>query len=179
MRGLSDFDVRHRFVWSPIWTVSLGGKSLKDRLINGWQLASIFSIQIGRPFTPGESGNISGTLQNLDRPNAVAGCNPNDGPKTPDQWFNTACFSLLPTNTFGNAGRNVVTGPGLVNVDLSLSRIFAIRERLRLQFRAEAFNVANHPNFNFPAATQNSPSFGHIASAADPRQIQLGMKLVF
>jgi hypothetical protein len=69
--------------------------------------------------------------------------------------------------------------PGLVNIDFSLARNFAIRENLRLQFRAEALNLPNHPNFNYPSSTQNSPSFGHIASANDPRQIQLGLKLVF
>lgn len=95
------------------------------------------------------------------------------------QWFNTACFTLPPTNTFGNAGRNTVTGPGLVNIDFSLSRNFSIREGMRLQFRAEAFNIANYPNFNYPPATQNTASFGQIASANDPRQIQLGLKLVF
>lgn len=181
MRGLSDFDVRSRFVWSPIWTIPSGmtGKTMRDKITGGWQLSGIFSMQTGRPFSVSESGNISGTLQNLDRPNAVAGCNPNDGPKTVARWFNTACFTLPPTNTFGNAGRNTVTGPGLVNVDFSLARTFAIRENVRLQFRAEAFNLANHPNLNYPAAVQNAPSFGQIASANDPRQIQLGLKLAF
>ena len=181
MRGLSDFDVRHRLVWSPIWAIPLGlsGKTITDKIIGGWQLSGIFSLQTGRPFTVTESGNISGTLQNLDRPNAVAGCNPNDGPKTVAEWFNTACFTLPAANTFGDVGRNTVTGPGLVDVDFSLARIFIIRENMRLQFRAEAFNLANHPNLNYPSAVQNAASFGHIASANDPRQIQLGLKLAF
>ena len=181
MRGLSDFDVRHRLVWSPIWTMPFGhgDNKILNALIGGWQLSSIFTAQSGRPFTAVESGNISGTLQNADRPNVVAGCNPNDGPKTVAQWFNVNCFTLPPTNTFGNAGRNIITGANFVNLDFSLARNFAIRENMRLQFRAEAFNLPNHPNLNYPSGTQNSPSFGHIASAADPRQIQLGLKLVF
>jgi hypothetical protein len=181
MRALSDFDVRHRLVWSPIWTMPFGHGSNKflNYVTGGWQVSGIFAAQTGRPLTAVESGNISGTLQNADRPNVVAGCNPNDGPKTVAQWFNVSCFALPATNTFGNAGRNIITGPGLVNLDFSLARNFAIRETMRLQFRAEAFNLPNHPNFNYPSSTQNSPSFGHIASANDPRQIQLGLKLVF
>jgi hypothetical protein len=179
-RGLSDFNVKSRLVVSPIWELPFGkGSGPVNFAIRGWQLAGIFSMQTGRPFTPSESGNISGTLQNADRPNVVVGCNPNDGPKTVDQWFNTACFSLPATNTFGTGGRNILIGPGLVNLDMSIARNFAIREWMRLQFRAEAFNTVNHPNFNYPAAAQNTASFGHIASANDPRQIQLGLKLVF
>jgi hypothetical protein len=156
-----------------------GSNRFVNYVIGGWQLSSIFSAQTGRPLTAVESGNISGTFQNSDRPNVVAGCNPNDGPKTVGQWFNVNCFTLPPTNTFGNAGRNIIIGPKFVNIDFSLARNFDIRENMRLQFRVEAFNLANHPNFNYPNSTQNSPSFGHIASAADPRQIQLGLKLVF
>ena len=180
MRGMSDFDVRSRLVFSPIWALPFGhGKSVASRVIGNWQVSGIFSAQTGRPLTATESGNISGTLQNSDRPNVVAGCNPNDGPKTVGQWFNTSCFTLPSTNSFGNAGRNIITGPGLVNLDVSLARIFVLREKLRLQFRAEAFNVANHPNFNYPAGVQNSATFGQISSANDPRQIQLGLKLAF
>jgi hypothetical protein len=178
-RGRSDFDVKSRLVVSPIWELPFGkGQGPFNYAIRGWQVSSIFSLQTGRPFTAGESGNISLSLQNSDRPNVVPGCNPNDGPKTVDKWFKTECFTL-PVAAFGNAGRNIITGPGLVNIDFSIARNFAIREFARLQFRAEAFNSVNHPNFNYPSATQNTATFGHIASAQDPRQIQLGMKLVF
>ncbi|HEX4231228.1 MAG TPA: TonB-dependent receptor [Bryobacteraceae bacterium] len=181
-RGLSDFDVRHRFVLSPIWNLPFGaaGKSFTDWIIGGWQLSGIFQLQSGRPFTPTESGNISLTGQSADRPNVVAGCNPNDGPKTINEWFNAACFSLPASGTFGDAGRNILTGPGLITLDFAIARVFAVTERMHLQFRGEAFNLANHPNFEQPNATQNSPSFGRITSTlVDNREIQLAMKLVF
>ena len=180
-RGLSDFDVRHRLVMSPVWNLPFGtGAKLTDRIIGGWQLSGIFQIQTGRPFTATESGNISLTGQSADRPNVVAGCDANSGPRTVTQWFNTACFSLPTTGTFGDSGRNVLTGPGLVSLDFAIARIFPIRERIRLQLRGEAFNLANHPNFQQPSGTQNSASFGKItATLVDNREIQIALKLLF
>jgi hypothetical protein len=181
-RGLSDFDVRHRVVMSPIWNLPFGrsNRTVADKLIGGWQLSGIFQFQTGRPFTLGESGNISLTLQNSDRPNVVAGCDVNAAPKTINAWFNTACFTLPASGTFGNAGRNILTAPGLVTLDMSVVRLFTITERIHLQLRGEAFNAANHPNFNQPAATQNTATFGKItATSADNREIQLAMKLIF
>jgi hypothetical protein len=180
-RGSSDFDVRHRLVLSPVWNLPFGaGNRFTDHIIGGWQVSGIFQIQSGRPFTATESGNISLTSQNADRPNVVAGCDANDGPHTITQWFNTACFTLPTTGTFGNSGRNVLTGPGLVTLDFSVARVFAIRERVRLQLRGEAFNLANHPNFQQASGTQNSPSFGKItATLVDSREIQLALKLLF
>ncbi len=181
-RGLSDFDVRHRLVLSPIWNLPFGlaNKSLSDKIIGGWQLSGIFQFQTGRPFTANESGNISLTGQSSDRPNVVAGCNENAGPKTVTDWFNLACFTLPASGTFGDVGRNTLTAPGLVTLDFAIARVFTVTERIHLQFRGEAFNLANHPNFQQPNATQNSPSFGKItATSVDNREIQLAMKLVF
>jgi Carboxypeptidase regulatory-like domain len=181
-RGLSDFDVRHRFVLSPVWALPFGagGKSFMDKVIEGWQISGIFTFQTGRPFTVNESGNISLTNQNADRPNVVPGCDANGGPHTVTQWINTSCFTLPPTGTFGDAGRNILTGPGLVTLDAAVARVFTITERVHLQFRGEAFNTANHPNFQQPNATQNSPTFGKItATSVDNREIQLAMKLIF
>jgi hypothetical protein len=181
-RGRSDFDVRHRVVLSPVWALPFGtaGKTFADKVIGGWQISGIFTFQTGRPFTAGESGNISLTGQNADRPNVVSGCDPNAGPKTVTQWFNTACFTLPASGTFGDAGRTIMTAPGLVTLDASVARVFSINERFHLQFRGEAFNTANHPNFQQPSGTQNSPSFGKItATSADNREIQLALKLIF
>jgi hypothetical protein len=181
-RGRSDFDVHHRVVFSPVWALPFGtaGGTISSKLISGWQVSGILTVQTGRPFTASESGNISLTSQNSDRPNAVYGCNPNDGPKTVNQWMNTACFTLPTTGTFGNAGRNILTGPGLVTLDAALARVFKITERMRLQFRGEAFNAANHPNFQQASGTQNSPSFGKItATLVDNREIQFALKLIF
>ncbi len=159
---------------------SVPGKSFHDKLVGGWQLSGIFQLQTGRPFTATESGNISLTGQSADRPNVVPGCDANAGPKTISQWMNTACFTLPASGTFGNSGRNVLNGPGLVSLDAAVARVFAIRERLRLQFRAEAFNLANHPVFQQASGVQNSPSFGKItATLIDSRELQLALKLIF
>jgi hypothetical protein len=181
-RGLSDFNVKHRLVLSPVWNLPWGsaGKTLSDRLIGGWQFSGIYQMQTGRPFTSYISGNNSLTNQNDDRPNAVPGCNPNDGPKSVTEWFNISCFAIPPAGNFGNVGRNTLIGPGPVDVDFAIARVFAIRESAHLQFRAEAFNLANHPIFQQANATPNSPSFGKItATLIDNREIQLALKLVF
>ena len=110
----------------------------------------------------------------------MPGCDVSAAPQSVTEWFNTACFSLPPSGTFGDAGRNILTAPGLVTLDAAIARVFTITERMHLQFRGEAFNAANHPNFQQPNATQNSPSFGKItATSVDNREIQLAMKLIF
>ena len=80
---------------------------------------------------------------------------------------------------FGNAGRNIARGPAFTDFDTSLMRNFTLTETMRLQFRAESFNVANHPNFGIPVADLNSPNFGQILSAAPPRLMQFALKLMF
>jgi hypothetical protein len=148
--------------------------------VQGVLFAQLALFQTGRPFTTTESGNISLTSQNADRPNAIAGYNPNNGPKTVSQWMNTSCFTLPTTGTFGNVGRNTLIGPRMVTLDMAIARVFTINERMHLQFRGEAFNTANHPNFQQPNATQNGSTFGKIAATlVDNREIQLAMKLIF
>ena len=107
----------------------------------------------------------------------------------PDRWFDTSQFVNPPNFTYGNVGRTLpdVRGPGIVDFDLSVIKDTAISERLKLQFRAEAFNFVNHrnlgnPNAGFSAGANglnNSSTFGLITSARDPRIMQLGMKLIF
>jgi hypothetical protein len=105
---------------------------------------------------------------------------PNDGPKTVSQWMNTSCFTLPATGTFGDVGRNTLVGPRMVTLDMAIARVFTINERMHLQFRGEAFNTANHPNFQQPNATQNGSTFGKIAATlVDNREIQLAMKFIF
>jgi hypothetical protein len=112
-----------------------------------------------------------------DRPN-VAG-DPELSQRTIERWFNTAAFVFPPPGTFGNAGRNIVDGPGYQNVNASIVKNTRVSERINLQFRAEAFNLFNHPNFNLPDNFLGSPTFGQITSAREPRHIQFGLKLLF
>ena len=95
------------------------------------------------------------------------------------QWINTGAFALALPGTFGNAGRNNLIAPGFENLDLVVSRLVRIRERLAVQLRVEAFNTFNHPNFDAPVQTFDNPSFGSIQQAESARQLQFGLKIRF
>jgi hypothetical protein len=197
-RGLSDFDVRHRLVFSPVAELPFGkGKAylnhgIASTIAGGFQLSGIFSWQTGRPFTVTDSSsNNSGSFENADRPNRIA--NPNasvdtvTGAKTHtvQEWFNVSAFQLAPKLQFGNAGRNIVTGPSYTDLDLTLARSFSIDkhfERLKGQFRVESFNLLNHPNFFNPLQTGTqfgTSSFGKITQANNPRQFQFAARILF
>jgi hypothetical protein len=113
----------------------------------------------------------------VDRPNVVG--SPNISDRTPAHWFNTAAFVTPPYGTFGNAGRNIVEGPGFSSVDVSLFKTTKISEHAALQFRAEIFNLFNRPNFALPDSFVGDPSFGSILAAGTPRRVQLALKILF
>ena len=113
----------------------------------------------------------------VDRPNVVG--NPNLSHPAPDRWFDTSAFLTPPFGAFGNAGRNILAGPGFSSVNISLIKNTMIREGLTLQFRAEIFNLLDRANFNLPDSFLGSPSFGRILSAGTPRRTQFGLKLLF
>jgi len=125
--------------------------------------------------------NNSGSFNNEDRPNLVG--NPNTGPKTVKDWLNTKAFSTaVPAGTFGDAGRNIVEGPGYVDVDIALQRTFTLPEKISMPVRFESFNVANKPNFYNPYGASleaGTSSFGSITQSNDPREMQLSVKFIF
>jgi hypothetical protein len=186
-RGRSNFDVRHRLSlsYSYAFPFRKPGEGFVANLVNGWETFGIVTLQSGRPFTVALLSEIdnSGTGRSIlgfganDRPNVVG--NPELSNPTTSQWFNTAAFAFPAPGTFGNAGRNILDGPGFQNVNMSLLKNTRFNERVNLQFRAEAFNLFNHPNFNLPDNFLGSPTFGRITSARDPRHIQFGLKLLF
>lgn len=188
-RGLSDFNVAHRVAFSPVAQLPFGkGKpwlqnGLGAAALGGWQVSGIFAFQTGRPFTiTDSSSNNSRSFASADRPNIVPGQDPNAGPKTVQQWFNVNAFTLAPTTRFGNAGRNIITGPKFTELDLTLARTFPIYEHLSGQFRAEAFNLLNHPNFLNPLTTgvqYGATGFGAITQANTPRDLQFSLRLLF
>jgi hypothetical protein len=190
-RGLASFDVRQRWVNSFVWDLPFGAgrrmlaQGLLSRIAGGWQVAGILQMQSGFPFTINLNGDTAGigggTGGILVRPNAVPGATYKlaDDQRSTARYFNTAAFSMPPAGAFGNLGRNTVSGPGLVNLDTTLSRTFAIRDRLRLQARGEFFNLFNHPNYRLVGRLINVADFGRVLSQFDPRQVQLGMKLSF
>ena len=191
-RGRSNFDVRHRLSVSYSYALPFGaGRQFLandgwvSTVLSGWETYGIVTLQSGRPFTVALLSEIdnSGTGRSIlgfganDRPNLVG--NPELSNPTTLQWFNTAAFAFPAPGTFGNAGRNILDGPGFQNVNMSLVKNTVITEGVSIQFRAEAFNLLNHPNFNLPDNFLGSPTFGRITSARDPRHIQFGLKLLF
>jgi hypothetical protein len=189
--GPSLFDATHRFVLSGTWVLPIlrGGSRATAFLASGWQLNAIASLSTGTPFTVYDSANVAlqGSAPEItgftsSRPDLVS--NPNVGqPHTPNEWVSRAPFLQLNPQTqagqFGNEGRNVVRGPGIENVDLSFFKYFKIDETRRVQFRAECFNLLNHPNFGLPVNDLQSPAFGQILQAAPPRLVQLAIKFLF
>ncbi len=188
--GPSLFDATHRFVLSgtyvlPQWK---SAPKIAGLLVNGWQLNTITSFSSGTPFTVYDSANVSqqGSAPEISgfyssRPNVVS--DPNNGPHTPNNWVSRSAFQQLDpvaqAGQFGNEGRNVVRGPGIGNVDLSLFKNFNITESARVQFRAESFNTLNRANFGLPENDLQSPAFGQVLQAGPPRLIQLGLKIIF
>ena len=188
-RGLSNFNRTNNFRVSGVYNLPYHGHGFTGAVLGGWELAGAFTYLSGAPFNPTSAPNrvFTGTGSNTGRPNVVAGCNLYSGFQTLSAWFNTGCFTLQPIGTYGNAGRDTIIGPNLWNLDNALDKNFRISERFNLQFRAEAFNIFNHPSFQLLASntqifagTALNASAGKIqATNSSPRQIQLALKLVF
>lgn len=177
-RGLSDFDVRHRFVVSYIYEIpNPVADGLLSKFTGGWQLSGITALQSGRPITPRLSIDVSNTGQFQDRPNLVG--DPTLDNPDPSLWFNTSAFTRPANFTFGSAGRDTITGPGFNSFDVGVMKNNRFGESGNIQFRAEFFNLFNRPNFNLPNATADSPQFGRIFSAQRAREIQFGLKISY
>jgi hypothetical protein len=188
----SSFDVRHRVstsfsAWLPFgrgrpW---LNNAGLLSTILEDMHLMGIVTLSTGRPFTVAllpdmDNSNTGRSTLGFganDRPN-VSG-NPKLDDRSADRWFDTAAFSIPAFGTFGNSGRNVLDGPGYRNFNLGLHKNITLAGDTRLQFRAEAFNLFNHANFNLPDAFVGSPTFGRIVSADSPRRCQFGVKVIF
>ena len=188
-RGLSSFDVRHRFVTSALYDIPVGrGRrvDLNNMFLNGvaggWQIGGIWTVQSGLPQTITIGGvDRSNTGQGYDRPIAT-GVSPYEPNPTPSRWYNPAAFVEAPPGTFGNVGRNSVVGPGIFALDFDAHKEFRMpySEQHTLQFRFEAFNVLNHPSWSNPNGNILSSGFGVITgTSVAMRQLQLGLKYFF
>lgn len=184
-RGRADYDVRHTFSSSWIYELPFG----RGRPYGGWQTSGILYLRSGLPVTISQTTNISSTSNvNANRPNRI-GDGSVDNP-TIDRWFDLAAFQSPTdtTGTYGNSGRNILDGPGQFNIDVSLIKETKIG-MLDTEFRVEAFNVLNHPQFGQPNGTFGNAAFGTITSVlSNPacslcggteRQIQLAFKVKF
>jgi Carboxypeptidase regulatory-like domain/TonB dependent receptor len=180
-RGLCDFDIRNRFVLNAIYQLPFGNNSsgFLRQVVWGWSIEGILTLEGGNPFSVLYPLDNSNTGIGLDTPDRVVSQNPNSGPKTPNDWFNLDAFTNPVPFTYGNSGRNIVIGPGLHEFDLALHKQFPITESKMLQFRAEFFNFTNTPSFFQPGNVFNTPSFGVIGGAFDPREIQFSLKFLF
>lgn len=189
-RGSATFDVRNRWVTSTLYELPIGrGHSLlpnlnpvANKVLSGWQMGGILTLQSGLHTTPAvgvelaNQGGFSG-----QRPNAT-GINPNLAPdqRSVSLWFNKAAFTPQALYTYGNAGRNTVECPGIIGLDMSVRKEFAITESSALEFRGEVFNAPNHPIFGTPSMNMTSSSYGRITSTKiDSREIQFALRLVF
>ena len=190
-KGLSDFDIRHNFVFNSTWELPFG-KALTGAaraIADGWQLSSIVTIRSGVPFTPvlafdraraaPRSGGAGQT------PDLVAGCALNPVLGGADQYFDPNCFSLPALGTFGNVPRNTIIGPGFGTWDMAVFKNLPMTGGRKIQLRAEAFNITNHVNFGLPATTVFN-SAGRVSSAGQitsivgtARQFQFGVKVEF
>src|SRR6267142_1449007 len=187
-RGLSSFNQAHRAVTSVLYDLPVGkGRrflnqgGVTDAIIGGWELGSIFSVQSGFPQTAVDNKDQSNTGITYDSPNATGqgAVLPRDV-RNPGRWFNTAAFALQPFGTFGTAGRNTIVTPGSIQWDFSVHKQFRVVENQALQFRLEAFNFPNHPNWGNPDASITSSTFGRINSTrTNMREIQVALKYMF
>ena len=189
-RADSDFDLRHNFVFSGIYELPLGpGKrfgsgnsGISRLLLTGWKIDGILSLHTGFPFNlyvPYDNANTgSGTLGSTERPSLVGQLSPSGFEQSLSEWFNTAAVAAIPY-TYGNLGRNVLRQDGLKNIDFSISKETRILENQRIEFRAESFNLFNHPNFGPPDGNISDATFGQVLSAGNPRFIQFGLKYIF
>jgi len=185
-RGRADFDRTHSFVQSYIYELPFGPtkrwlqSGVGRWLFGDWQLNGILSAYSGLPLDFRISATSLNAPGNINRPNI-------DGPLfvlgevgRGEKWFDVSAFSAPAPATYGTAGRNIFSGPGFVNLDLSLFRKFRLTERIGGEFRAESFNFTNTPHFNRPGTTLGNADFGEVTSAmADQRVIQFGLKITF
>jgi hypothetical protein len=191
----SDSDLRHNFVFSGLWYLPVGKGQhyfsnwgpVTNAILGGWQLNAIYVMQSGTPVNVIRGTDPTGVLPGL-RPNLVGKPNLSRGDRTLEKYFNTAAFTNDPftgDNVLapGDAGRNLVVGPGNVNLDTSLFKEVPIRELAKLQLRMEAFNVFNTPHFANPDGTVSSGTYGEITRQTgglkQNRVMQLDVKIIF
>jgi len=195
-KGRSDNDNTHIFTQSYIYELPfakgkmLGNSRIARAILGGWQLNGLLLLQSGSPLNLTYPNANLNTAGHDNRPNlAGEGAPTIYGNVGPGQlWFDTSRFTAPAALTFGNAGRNILSGPGVVNIDGSVFRKFRIKEGISLEFRLEAFNVSNTPHFANPNTTFGNAGFGQVTSSndftdsttdTDNRKLQVGMRLFF
>jgi hypothetical protein len=174
--GNEAFNVPQVLTISTIWTLPWyqNAHGFKGVALGGWQYSDITSIQSGFSMSPGLSVPLQGLAS---RPNVAASTI--GGPKTVQEWFNTAAFSAPAAGFFGNAAPGSITGPGVIDFDMALYKDFHVTERDTLEFRAEAFNIFNHTNFSGVQTALGTGNYGQVTSALDPRIMEFVLRFQF
>jgi hypothetical protein len=197
-RGRSDFDRRHQFVASWLWSPDLRfSTGWKNTILGGWTLTGIHNLQSGAPFTVRMGDDVaqdgSGSRQHAMLKPGVDSVTREHSSRADmiSRFFNTDAFvptNEVPRGVYGNSGRNIISGPGFSATDFSAIKDFRIAEPVRMQFRAEFFNLFNQVALgcrettggcNDPDSTVNSRTFGQIRTAGAPREIQFALKLIW
>jgi len=194
----SDYNIPHVFVFNSVYELPLKSSGPIGAMLGGWQLSGILRLQQGTPFTITSTAKYPGYNYGGGRPDLKPGVDVNDITSgsfgTRLQYFDTSVFLINQPGQPGTAGRNLILGPGLQTVDLTLGKVFAVREGVNMQFRGEFYNLLNHTNFAAPnptvfttttidprtGLTAINPSAARITATATPaRQVQLALKLTF
>ena len=187
-RGLSSFDVRHNAVFSYIWDIPVGrGRRLDlanpwlNAIVGGWQFNGITTARAGTPFTP--STNVNAANTGHARPNRLADGNLPRDDRSAARWFDPAAFATPVPFNYGDAGRNILIGPGFFNTDFGLFKRFRFNgptRRNEIQIRLEAFNIFNEPHYRQPNATVDLLDAGRITGIVGTmREMQVGIKYLF
>jgi hypothetical protein len=190
-RGRSDWDRRHAFVASWLYTPPIRFENrFANSVLNGWTFTGIHTIQSGAPLTfvmgddvalDGTGGDQHAQLRPGITRDEITPDHPNRASMV-ERFFNTDAFvstNQVPRGTYGNAGRGLISGPAYSSTDLSLLKDFVIAEPFRVQFRSEFFNAFNQVNFTSVTTSVTSSAFGRIRAANEPRIIQFALKLVW
>lgn len=179
--ALSGTDVPHHLVVTVLYELpALTTNRYVRAVIGGWKIGLLETLQSGPPFTVVTTANTTNAFPaGALRPNLVGDPGLPSDERTLSRWFNTAAFANPASFTFGNAPRSVLRGPGLATTDLTLEKSIPLSARVKVDVRAEAYNLLNRANFNLPGFTLGAADFGVISSARPARTVQLGARLSF
>ncbi len=185
-KDVSTGNIPHVFSAGMVYEIPFGrgrARTLagwKDAVLGGWQIVSLVRLQSGSPIAVTQATNLNAFAGfGVQRPNRIADPTLPGGQRSTGRYFNTAAFTQAPQFTIGNSSRNPVSGPNYQAADVMVGKSFTITERLRTEFRAEAFNVANTPPLGNPNGSFGSSVFGTITTALDPRVFEFVLKLHF